>query len=324
MSDLLNYTDDSYYPYVVLPPQAYNLLQQPPLPALELPKEPRKPVRPQPPDKPPLNRSLAIGLLCFLISLTVVLIVSGMPWFVWTILALFALSAWDMVTSINTYPQRLASYEEGLADYQQAMAQYNDQLAAWKERCTEMERENQRKVEQILEDWLHQPLTGVKPREPDCVRIAPLGRFDNKLREALQQCSPQDIGMKILANYCSLVISGTGRCYTPDIAVQVSFGSTTLLIDVEVDEPWFFQNGERIAYHCLDDSRQLKRDCYFQQAGWIVIRFAEQQVSEDANLCAQFVVAVARHLLRSRRCTLPLMPCQKRWDRTNALQHSRP
>jgi hypothetical protein len=164
MSDLLNYTDDSYYPYVVLPPQAYNLLQQPPLPALELPKEPRKPVRPQPPDKPPLNRSLAIGLLCFLIR----------------------------------------------------------------------------------------------------------------------------------------------------------------LIDVEVDEPWFFQNGERIAYHCLDDSRQLKRDCYFQQAGWIVIRFAEQQVSEDANLCAQFVVAVARHLLRSRRCTLPQMPCQKRWDRTSALQHSRP
>ncbi len=322
MSNLSNYTNKQYYPYVVLPPEFEELLQLPSFPTLKLP------VRPQPPDEPLLNRSLAIGLLYFLLSLTVVLILSGMPWFVWAVLALFTLNAWGMVTSINTYPQRLASYEERLAGYTQAMAQYEDQLSVWEKHCKEMEIENQRKREQIQEDWRNQPLTGLKSREPDCSRRAKVGRFDSELRRALQlqlkQCSTQEIAMELLPNWCSLAISNTDCCYTPDIALSVSFDSTTLLIDVEVDEPWFYKDDVPTPNHCLDDRNHHKRDLYFQKNGWVVIRFAEQQVSGNATLCAQFVVAVARHLLRSRCHPLPEIEFQQRWDSTNALQHNRP
>jgi hypothetical protein len=84
-------------------------------------------------------------------------------------------------------------------------------------------------------------------------------------------------------NYSVLDDKFAGRYYVPDI---VYFDRNNgLLIDIEIDEPYLGSDGSPIHYLGFDD----KRNEYFKNCGWIIVRFAEEQVVKYAEQCYSLI-----------------------------------
>lgn len=86
---------------------------------------------------------------------------------------------------------------------------------------------------------------------------------------------------------------GHDRPYSADFVVVEP--STNLHIDLEIDEPFSF-SGEQI--HCvgMDDYRNK---C-FVQANWIVLRFAEEQITSQPLRCLRVLAnVIARYTLNT-------------------------
>lgn len=81
---------------------------------------------------------------------------------------------------------------------------------------------------------------------------------------------------KIITNRCLNEDADYYRQYTPDIIYRDE--KINLNIDIEIDEPYIYENGEPIHYQEHGIHIDQKRDDYFTISGWIVIRFAEKQI----------------------------------------------
>jgi very-short-patch-repair endonuclease len=105
---------------------------------------------------------------------------------------------------------------------------------------------------------------------------APAGKFDSTLAQFLARI-PE---VEILQNY------KLGN-YTPDVIVRDQ--RLGLYICLEVDEPWYQDrhSPEKLPAHWIgkDDAR----DHEFLKQGWLVIRFAEEQVALQPEGCLALV-----------------------------------
>jgi len=73
--------------------------------------------------------------------------------------------------------------------------------------------------------------------------------------------------------------------YQPDFIYQDNYN---LHIDIEIDEPYIYRS--KIPIHYIDNIDDFKRDDFFlNQKGWIVIRFAEEQVVKYPNECCKVI-----------------------------------
>lgn len=68
-----------------------------------------------------------------------------------------------------------------------------------------------------------------------------------------------------------------------------------LIIDIEIDEPYVGSNGNPIHH---TESNDIWRDDYFNQHGWAVIRFTEEQVITQPYNCCQFIKIFIQQYLR--------------------------
>jgi hypothetical protein len=81
-----------------------------------------------------------------------------------------------------------------------------------------------------------------------------------------------------------------GKYYLPDI---VYFDEQSgILIDIEIDEPYLGSDGSPIHYIGYDD----KRNQFFTDYGWIVVRFAEIQVVKYPEKCYNFLYNLIKGL----------------------------
>lgn len=71
--------------------------------------------------------------------------------------------------------------------------------------------------------------------------------------------------------------------YSSDIEIFVS----GLGVQVEIDEP--YEGKQSRPHHCSDDPGDKQRDAFFLERGWIIIRFAEQQVVESPIACCRVI-----------------------------------
>lgn len=85
------------------------------------------------------------------------------------------------------------------------------------------------------------------------------------------------------------------RQFEPDIALIYEH-NYHINIDIEIDEP--YSGYDRKPIHCKDNPADLYRDQIFINAGWIVIRFAEEQVIKSPLNCA-LIVARLLHAIDS-------------------------
>ncbi|MDX1905116.1 MAG: DUF559 domain-containing protein [Thermonemataceae bacterium] len=66
-----------------------------------------------------------------------------------------------------------------------------------------------------------------------------------------------------------------------------------LYIDIEIDEPYNFK-GEPTHYIGAD----TQRNNFFEQAGWVVIRFAEEQVVRQPTQCCKYIAELLTELTK--------------------------
>jgi hypothetical protein len=63
---------------------------------------------------------------------------------------------------------------------------------------------------------------------------------------------------------------------------------------IEVDEP--YSGKSREPHHCTDNSKDINRDRYFLELGWVIIRFSEKQVVLTPDGCCGAIAAVILEL----------------------------
>lgn len=111
---------------------------------------------------------------------------------------------------------------------------------------------------------------------------------------------------KIKTNVEFLLPNGNG--FVPDFAYVNR--ETGLCIDIEIDEPYALADNTPI--HCIGDDDF--RDEYFLSKGWFVIRFAEIQIAQASDKCAQYVESAIKHILSGEPFINSLVPEIKKWS----------
>ncbi|WP_414351254.1 DUF559 domain-containing protein [Synechococcus sp. R5-16] len=171
---------------------------------------------------------------------------------------------------------------------------------------------------------------------PDTVSDARCGRFDNFLRNALmrqlESLERDSFKVTLLPERSAVSIEQSSvRCYTPDIAMQVSRDgkrSLVLLIDIEIDEPWFLEGNLCRPAHTVNDPKQSKRDAYLADRGWVVVRFSERQVYEESEKCINLIFCLVSGVLGALDSKQPDLSFSfptdhKRWGDQSALSEPR-
>lgn len=98
------------------------------------------------------------------------------------------------------------------------------------------------------------------------------------------------VGLKIDSFYSK-------RTYKPDITY---FDKNNLVIDIEIDEPYVGRTGEPIHYSHVD----YDRDKFFNNCGWIVMRFSEKQVVTQEKECVDFIMKFINNIEKGIRTDL--------------------
>ena len=86
-----------------------------------------------------------------------------------------------------------------------------------------------------------------------------------------------------------------GSKYLPDITLEYLVESQKFCIDIEIDEPYVGATGQPI--HYIEGTDRI-RDDFFVKNGWIVIRFAEEQVVNNPFLCYIYLLRLTTRLIQ--------------------------
>ncbi len=98
---------------------------------------------------------------------------------------------------------------------------------------------------------------------------------------------------KIHSNYTiNFNKDSTAISFLPDITYYNQ--ENGLCIDIEIDEPYVGSTGTPIHYI---ESKDYLRDKFFNENGWIVIRFAEAQVVNEPFICCKIIDEVIDKVL---------------------------
>lgn len=89
-----------------------------------------------------------------------------------------------------------------------------------------------------------------------------------------------------------LFVSDNTRPYEPDFTLIDEREDVNLFIDIEIDEPYDGIGRFATHYKGIDDYRNQ----YFNNRGWIVIRFSEKQIHQNPKGCCRLIAEVIKSL----------------------------
>lgn len=108
--------------------------------------------------------------------------------------------------------------------------------------------------------------------------------------------------------------------YSTDFSLIVE--DAGLYLDIEIDECYVGKGKKFVPTHCVDDERDQRRDRFFLDRGWIVIRFAEEQVVRHPQACCQEIAQVLSDLTGDRpfleNYRSPVLPSIRQWTKADA------
>ena len=101
--------------------------------------------------------------------------------------------------------------------------------------------------------------------------------------------------------------------YEPDFLVITEKEDKNIFINIEIDEP--YDGVSRIPTHEIN--RDVYRDLFFTNRGYIVIRFTEKQIFEEAKQCCEFISnvisSIDRNYLNCELCSKSSVSIQSQW-----------
>lgn len=120
---------------------------------------------------------------------------------------------------------------------------------------------------------LKTPRLGAKILKPQQLSQKPaIGYTEPLMLEELRKLCEHNTELRIIENV-GIPISGYYRQYVPDFVLYHE--RANLYIDIEIDEPYVIESRKPIHYI---DGRDLDRDKYIINNGWVVIRYSERQI----------------------------------------------
>lgn len=133
-----------------------------------------------------------------------------------------------------------------------------------------------------------------KVKEAVGVSNAPLGTSERTFRAIVEQYFPGRVSSQL---EFPVSINGKQYAYSTDIAIILD--EVGLSIDVEIDEPYDYKS--RCPTHCIDDPADTRRNQYFVENNWIVIRFSEAQIVMYPHSCCKTIAKVISRVTLSQR-----------------------
>lgn len=267
------------------------------------PPSPIKPKEPIAPNKPGWKGSIITGIIFLFISF---LFFSQIP--------VLNLVVSLIITFIIRYLQQLdyknnrKNFETEKTRYPRLLSEFEDEMIKYLEEIEKLKLpENIKKYqEQLINNFINQIYkydgVGGNARE---------GRYEYLLRNSIEKYLP---GQLITGTY--LNIDGFPHPYSPDIC----YIQDGLFFDIEIDEPYTQTNGQYIPCHTND----TRRNSFFINRNWIVIRFSEKQVYCYANSCTKEIAKVVYQLTN---IPIPVslksikdLPEDKKWSTQEALE----
>ena len=105
---------------------------------------------------------------------------------------------------------------------------------------------------------------------------------------------------KVLTNY-TIAQDDDNSCFVPNYIVSVS--DRKLYIDVEIDVPYDLESGEPQSFvgsPANPDEESFSKqnhDRFFEKEGWVVIRFAEEQIVKQPISCCKYIAQTIYELI---------------------------
>lgn len=121
-----------------------------------------------------------------------------------------------------------------------------------------------------------------------------------------------------------LIIPDNDLFYSTDFSYVNK--SLNLYIDIEIDEPYYYKT--KLPTHCCNDDKDKNRNRFFLNNGWIVIRFAEEQIVCYPNRCCKVIALVVAEIsgeweLFNKFKDVPDPPLVKHWTIREARKMAR-
>ena len=119
----------------------------------------------------------------------------------------------------------------------------------------------------------------------------------------------------ILHQDCHLDVLCRAIPYEPGMALVDE--SNGILIDVEIDAP--YHGWYRFPMH-YTEGKDAVRDRYFNDCGWTVVRFTEQQVHEQADACVELLRRIVATLKGENEVLDGIVQPEQRWTQKEAVE----
>lgn len=185
----------------------------------------------------------------------------------------------------ETNKRELNNYESDLKEYHSAIEVYN---------CSLKDIRSQKKIniyrKRLLEEFLNNSTQPVVRNNSHLItKGVSEDYFSNELQRKLNYEISQDLMLKF---------PKSENGYFPDITIFDK--DVNLFIDIEIDEPYIGGTGEPIHYIGCQDN---KRDEYFSECRWVVIRLTEEQVIKHTQISIDFISFVISAILNVESIT---------------------
>ncbi|MCU0546508.1 MAG: hypothetical protein MUE44_30810 [Oscillatoriaceae cyanobacterium Prado104] len=195
------------------------------------------------------------------------------------------------ITAVNFWQQQMY-YLRQLDRYEQEMRDYKSNLEGWKKRETQHKRQiaASQKPEKIKQ-YRYQIVKDIiiKTAPPEGRIVSTISQWiESKFYKILQQVFRDRI-------YSQLILQKS-QSYQP-YCIEISYfdKTTNLRIDIIIDTPYRDEIGEPENYEVLIQDNQ--RHQLFLEKGWIVVRFAEEQVVRWPQSCCRVIAEVINQII---------------------------
>jgi hypothetical protein len=273
------------------------------------PQLPIKPLRIEKDDSP----GWGCGLMFLFGILGIILLansksVSGgdVVWIIFAIIfggvGFFAFILKPGVEDLTSYNQRLAKYEAELKDFERKKQQHSKDVEEYHKRFQETEilKKHILSENNVREYRTTEFYTLLKKTKCPSL-LAPGENALKGVSETFFKSSLiQTFGNRIKDN---MILNFHNNSYYPDLVYWDQ--ETNLIIDIEIDEPYVGYSGKPIHYRDKHNRRiDDTRDMYFLREGWIVIRFAEEQIFKSTSECISVIQLIIEKVLNKQIFTV--------------------
>ncbi|MEH2376966.1 hypothetical protein [Nostoc sp.] len=299
----------SQYPIILIPggiERAKSAL--PPVPIFTEPLPQKPGTKPQKVN----NTLIAVGTAVAIPTIPVVSQLTSIPGWLLLLVAAGAIAghAWHQIT---TYPQRKQKHDGEVADYPRKLERYEQEEQEHQE-----EVKAARSPERVTEFRYKLLLEVLSQTVPHDGSDSPATRNpeEAKFGNHLSRYFPRNIHTRL-----TLRIPEFRHPYTPDFA-YIDQG-LKLYIDIELDEPYVYHTGAPT--HYLGAWKDNKRNNFFNNKGWVVVRFSEEQVICYPHSCCKTIAQVIAQIIGDTSTlnqfdNIPDLQQQRQWTEQEAVE----